>query len=237
VTKYSGYAGKTLMPREIAAAARPYWQNFDLTKAIATALGESSGSVGAWHDNPGPNPEDPTIVSRDCGLFQDNIAERFVGTPVEFALRTESKDPAVYRPVVENNTERAFELYTSPWFRDGHKDIRRWGPWVAYTTGWATFPEAWVWHQDAGNPVGPWVPTGRYIHRAIAGQMNYHVVIKGDWTAQKALDYARFYALHFHVKGATYSIKSGIVAATYDKAPTADPADGVGPRPVPNNGV
>jgi len=230
-------AGKTLMPREIAEALRPYWQNFELTKGIATALGESSGSVGAWHDNTGPNPEDPTVTSRDCGLMQDNIAARLIGTAVEASLRTESKDPAVYEPVVWNNVQHAFELYASPWTRDGHKDIRRWQPWVAYTTGWATFGEAWVWHQEGGDPVGPWTPTGRYIHRAIAGQMNYHLVIKKDWTQTKALDYARFYQQHFHVKGVTYSIKNGIVAATYAKAPASAPADGVGPRPVENNGV
>lgn len=231
------YAGKTIIPREIAAECHRYWINYELTKAVATALGESAGSLGAWHDNLAAG-----VASRDCGLFQINIPASKIGTPDEFALRTESLDPAEYMPVMHTNVDRARQLYLARWMRGGESDIRRWQAWVAYTTGWATFPEFWVWHQDAdGNPIGPWIATGRYIQRAICGQMNYHVVIKGDWDIQKALYYGARYAEHFGVKAdlIVKPQKNGpdVIGFQTPPKPVDPPADGVGPRPVPNNGV
>lgn len=274
----SGYAGKTLMPRTIAESAITYWRNYELTKAIAVALGESSGSLGAWHDNLTPlhecdvhqivlNPElyyamtvlDPdtgkvrlgdgtvelhppeseVLTSRDCGLYQINIPAKNVNTSVEYSLRSESTDPAEYEPVRDANIKRASDMYNTVWVRDGKTDIRRWQAWVAYTTGWATFPEWWVWRHVNGIPQGPWVKTGRFIHRAVAGQMNYHLVILKDWNEQQALYYGKRYAAHFGItQGKLVINKQGIV--TWDSIPSmpsAPPADGVGPRPKSNNGV
>ena len=234
-------AGKTLLPRDIAAELIKHqlWNTFELTKGIAVTLGESAGSVGAWHDNDDGLEPDPD--SRDCGLMQINIAARFIGTDVEQKLRTEDKNPTVYGPVVEKNIEAGYVLYNQSWIRHGIHDIRRWNPWVAYNTGWATFPYAWVWHRtENGQPIeNPhWVPTGRYIHRAIAGQMNYHIVIKQDWNPTKALNVAKqYYIPRFGIKQATYSIVNGVIAVKYDPAPSTPPQDGIGPRPVPNDGV
>lgn len=272
-------AGKTIIPREIAHQARTYWANYELTKAVATALGESAGSLGAWHDNLAElssldkgdvvlNPElyihmtvlDPAtgkvrledgtvemhppnsevVTSRDCGLYQINIPAAKVGTAAEWELRTESLDPADYEPVMANNLARARALYDSPWQRDGKMDIRRWQPWVAYTKGYATFTEFWVWKQDADhNPTGPWVKTGRYIQRAISGQMNYHLLIKKDWNTDQALYYGKRYAKHFGLDAElVLSAKEPYIVGFVTPAiPTQPPADGIGPRPVENNGV
>src|SRR3982751_130996 len=201
---------------------------------VATTLGESAGYIGAWHDN---EDDSGNVTSRDCGGMQVNIAARFIGTSVESALRTESLDPVEYMKVLEHNIDAGFDLYSQPWKRDGKDDIRRWQPWVAYTTGWATFPHAWVWHQEDGNPVGPWMPTGRYIYRAIAGQMNRHILITKDWTPNRALRYAEEYADFFGIKDATPMLSSGVVSFKFNPKPASPPSDGVGPRPVVNNGV
>jgi hypothetical protein len=277
------YAGKTIIPREIAKVAKQYWSNFELTKAISVALAESAGSLGAWHDNQnelkdckvdqevlnpelyihmtvlnpmtgkvhlepdGPiethPPESSVITTRDCGLYQINIPASKVGTPYEDTLRTDSLEPEIYEPVLQANVARAKTMYSVDWMRGGSLEIRRWQPWVAYTSGWATFPEFWVWRQDADhNPVGPWVKTGRYIQRAIAAQMNYHILIVKDWTVQNALYYGKRYADHFNVKAPLKASKEtpghpSIVGFVTPEAPTEPPADGVGPRPIPNNGV
>jgi hypothetical protein len=233
----SGLAGKTLLPRQIAGLGKDTgWSDYELTKMVATSLGESAGSLGAWHDNSDQVAPDPD--SRDCGLMQINIPFRLVGTDAEARLRTESLNESEWGPVAMNNAAHGMQLYETPWKRGGKTDIRRWQPWVAYTTGWATFPYAWVWHQEGGVPVGPWLPTGRYIHRAIAGQMNYHVAILKGWSPEKALRVAKqYYVPHFGVKQVTYAVVNGLVTPKYDPAPTAPPADRVGPRPVPNDGV
>ena len=175
------YAGKTVMTRDNARRLKALtpWRNYTLTEGLAVALGESSNSLGAWHDN-----DD----SRDCGLYQINIPERLVGTATEFRLRTESKDPLVYDPVWENNIHAALSL----------QEERGWQPWVAYP--WAVFPYAWVWHHEDGVGVGPWVPTGRYLFKAIAGQMNNMIVNERAWTQKQGLFYAKRYADHFGIK-------------------------------------
>jgi hypothetical protein len=230
----SGLEGKQLLPRDVASALRDYWSNYELTKGIATVLSESQAFVGAYHTN-----EDAAgnVLSRDCGVFQINIAAKYIGTPVEFSLRTTSLDSAVYWPVVTNNVQAAWALYNQPWTRNGQPDIRRWQPWYGFTFGWATFPAFWLWKQTNGVPTGPWVRTGRYIHRAIVGQMNRHVVVVGDWSSAKALRYARAYAQHFGISPALlYVTGSGTVAWHVPPAPTSPPSDGIGPRPRMNDG-
>lgn len=272
-------AGKTLIPREIAHQAKAYWSNYELTKAVATALGESAGSLGAYHDNlaelstcdkgdvvlnpelyihmtvldPATGkvrletgeteihpPESEVVISRDCGLYQINIPAAKVGTDAEWELRTESLDPLEYEPVLANNLARARALYDSPWTRDGKADIRRWQPWVAYTKGWATFTEFWIWHQSAdGTPTGPWTRTGRYIQKAISGQMNFHLLILKDWTSEQALYYGNRYAKHFGVEAQLVLSKTepSIVGFDTPAIPTNPPADGTGPRPQENDGM
>lgn len=229
-------AGKVIIPREIAHQAKAHWANYELTKAIAVALGESAGTLGAYHDNEDAHGN---VTSRDCGLYQINISFPKIGTEAEFELRTESLDPIEYEPVMLNNLERARALYDSPWLRDGERATRLWQPWVAYTQGWATFPEFWIWHQDAEkNPVGPWVKTGRYIQRAISGQMNFHLQILKDWTAEQALFYGKRYAKHFNVNAELRLSKKEPFIVGFDTPPipTEPPADGVGPRPQENDG-
>lgn len=228
-------AGKQLMPRDIAAHSWAHWRNYELTKATAVALAESGGYLGAWHDNTDDNG---AVVSRDLGLYQINQPASVIGTPAEFQLRTDSTDPDVYTPVWDNNTGHAWSLYNQSWVRGGGPDIRRWQPWVAYTTGWATFPEWWVWHQDVnGVPVGPWIATGRYIQKAIAGQINAHIVIFQDWSPTTALMYARRYADHFGIKDTLYLNSRGLITWQVPPRPSGEPKDGVGPRPVPNDGL
>lgn len=230
----SALEGHSLMPREIADIGRDHWKDYELTKMVATTLGESAGYIGAYHDNLDGAGD---VASRDCGLMQDNIVARLIGTDTEMSLRTTSTDRDEYLPVARSNIDWGFGLYSAAWKRDGKTDIRRWQPWVAYTTGWATFPEWWVWQQKDGQPVGPWVPTGRYIQRAIAGQMNRHIIIVRDWEPSDGLHYAKMYAQHFGVTQGEPVISNGLVAWKVPPKPTADPADGVGPRPKLNNGV
>lgn len=225
------YAGKALMPRTIAEACLPHWKNYELTKAIAVCLGESAGYIGAYHDNLDGNGD---LKSRDCGLFQINIPAVRVGTYVEEALRTDSFDEENWKPVLENNVDAAVRLYNAEWqaFR-----TRLWQPWYAYTTGWATFPEFWVWKQTNGVPTGPWVATGRYVHRAIAGQMNNHIINLKDWTPERALYYSARYTEKFGIHEGELGVKQGILQwVKIPPKPTEPPANGVGPRPVPNDG-
>ncbi len=231
----SGYAGKTLMQREIVALVAPHWPNSKV-KATATAIAESKGSLGAWHDN--YDPDNNAFLSRDCGLFQINIQARYVGTQTEADLRTESMDAVEYKRVATNNVMAAYRLYTTPWIRDGKQDIRKWQPWVAYTSGWAMFPEAWVWHQEDGEPVGPWVPTGRYLHQAIRAVANWHLLIAKDMDREEAVAEAKRLASYWNIKDGTilYSDRNAVYWK-YPTKPTAPPVDGVGPRPKSNNGV
>jgi hypothetical protein len=163
---------------------------------------------------------------------------------MEFALRTESLDPAVYMPVLRNSVKKMYAYYNSPWERNGKLEKRRWQAWMAYTSGWATFPYAWVWHRDIDhNPVGPWLRTGRYIFYAIVGQMNNLVVNEKLWSPEMALTYAKKYAAHFEIKDGSdvYLGKDArgnmIVKWRFAPSPTAPPEDGSGPYPQPNNGV
>lgn len=222
-------AGKKLLPREIAQLGRSHWKDWELVKMVATAMGESAGYVGAWHDN----EYSTGILSRDCGLMQINIRAEKIATPAEEMLRTESLDHVAYWSTAQANVAAAYHLYEQPW---PYHDIRRWQPWVAYTTGWATFPSFWVWHQENGKPIGPWLPTGRYLHQAIAGVANFHVMIRKDMTLEAALAYAVKAAAHFGVDADLHA-RRGYVAFQVPRKPDAPPQDGVGPRPVPNDGV
>ena len=111
---------------------------------------------------------------------------------------------------------------------------------MAYTTGWATFPAWYLWQQFGGKPVGPWAETGRYLQRAIVGVGNYLLLIKGE-RASVALSEARGFGVAFGVEG-TLGLKTDghgrtVIAWTLvPPKPTVPPADGFGPRPVPNSG-
>jgi hypothetical protein len=232
-------AGKVLQPRDIVdqvASAFPTAR----VQATATALGESAGYIGAWHDN----TDGQVLTSRDCGLMQINIPAQDIGTSHEDSLRTESLDESVYLPVVKHNVEIALELYNTPMVRirpDGtrYTDKRRWQPWVAYTSGWAMFPEWYTWHQDAsGNPVGPWLATGRYVQRAIRAVANWHLLIKKDMDSDEALAEAKRLAKLFKVTAGElrYNDRNKVYWVA-PPAPTNPPADGVGPRPISNDGL
>ena len=227
----SPYAGKRLKPREVADRASHRWTGVNLVKATATFLGESGGSVGAWHDNEGA---DGKLLSRDCGLAQINIPASKVGTEYEAKLRTDSLDPAVYEPVIAENLRRARELYDTPWIRGGKKDKRRWQPWYAYTQGWATFPEWWIWARPA---LDSWKPTGRYIQKAVLGIANFRLLIAKAVTPERALEIAQGYADIFKIEGELGIRPSGIAWVHIPAKPSAPPPDGIGPRPTPNDGT
>lgn len=226
-------AGKQLLPRELAQLGRPHWHDLELVKMVATTLAESLGFVGAYHDNGDPP------ASRDCGLMQINVPARLIGSDAELELRTEATTANDIARVARANVLAGYHLYEQPWVRqpqDG-ADIRRWQPWVAYTTGWATFPSSWVWHQVEGKPVGPWLPTGRYLHQAIVGVANFHLVLAKDKELPVALAMARAAAEHFHLDAEMYATARQRVTFRVGAKPPGPPADGLGPRPEPNNGI
>jgi len=226
----AGYAGKTLMPREYAAAAAKYHSGVGLVKDVAKAGAESHWNLGAWHDN---YDLAGVLKSRDCGVDEINIPARQVGTQAEADLRTDSFDPAVWKRVLANSVEAAHKLFISPWTRDGKPTIRMWHPWVAVTSGWAWFREWWVWSKAEQA----WVATGRYVQQAIAGVANYLLVIKHSVTRSQALSLARKWADVFKITQGTLGIRDGIVAwISIPPKPSSPPADGVGPRPIPNDG-
>lgn len=225
-------AGQRLLPRMIAAYGAVHWAGVDLVKMVATALGESAGYLGAYH----PNVADDgvTVLSQDCGLMQINVLASQLEGPLPARLMTTSADPAMQASVAQHNVAVASALYHEPGSNDGR---RRWQPWVAYTTGWATFPAWWVWHQENGKPIGPWRPTGRYIQRALVGVANYHLIVKRDLTREQAVAAAERFAAHFHVTG-TLGIRGELVAwTTVPTRPDTPPANGLGPRPQPNGGA
>jgi hypothetical protein len=220
------------MGRQHVSLVAPHWPN-EKVKATATAMAESALSIGAWHDN----EKDGKITSRDCGLYQINIPAEQIATAVENSLRTDSKDEAVFMRVARTNVDAAYRKYTAPWTRDGKPDMRRWQPWYAYTTGWATFSKAWVWKQTGGEPTGPWTETGRYLHKAIRAVANWHYLIAKDMDETEAVDEAQRLAAHFGIDDATFSWSDRtLVTCRYPAAPTAPPADGIGPRPTRNDG-
>jgi hypothetical protein len=222
-------SGRCLMPREIAELGATYWGGVGLTKWVSTCLGESNGYVGAFHDN---RSSSGTVTSRDCGLAQISIPARLVGTADEDNLRTDSLDPLTWKPVAQGNAAEAHELYNQPWVRNGKRGIREWQPWVAYTTGWATFPEWWVWSPSHEE----WLPTGRYVQRAIPGVANYHLVTAKDRDRGQALHFAKQHQHTFKIAG-QLGIVEGIVAWTsVPHKPTVPPPGGFGKRPVPNDG-
>lgn len=228
-------AGLRLLARQVAQLGASHWHNAELVKQVATTLGESAAFVGAWHDNVAN--DGATVVSRDCGLMQVNIPARLIGTESEAQLRTENMTYDVAIRVARANVEAAYQLYEQPWAREpGEPQIRRWEPWVAYTSGIATFPEFWVWHQVNGKPVGPWVQTGRYVQQAIAGVANFHLMIKRDKTLEQALELATAYAVRFGVKAPAVESR-GLVTFRVPQPPGGPPLDGIGPRPVPNDGA
>ena len=233
------WEGKQLQPREIAARVDDFWDS--LIKGTATFLGESRGFIGAYNltkDSAG------SVYGKDCGVPQIHIS--YAEPPTreqireESTLRTESLDSVVYEPVVTESFRRARELYDQGWTRDGKPDKRRWQPWVAYTSGWATFPEFWIWE----HKIGPWVPTGRYIQNALVGVANYHLLTKKDMNIVEALERAESLAEQFHVVLGRLGVKKskgfpdGFVGWVEIPAkPTAPPEDGTGRRPIPNSGT
>jgi len=85
--------------------------------------------------------------------------------------------------------------------------------------------------------VGPWVPTGRYLFKAIAGQMNNMIVNERAWTQKQGLFYAKRYADHFGIKDGSVPVAredyygNEIVGWQFPPKPTDPPADG-GPYPT-----
>lgn len=223
------FGGKQLMPRDICSLVVPHFPNSKV-KAVAVALAESAGWTGATHLN---YDSDGNLSSKDCGLFQINIPASEIGSSLETELLTN----------VEFNVQKAYELYEQEWIRAGKLDVRRWEPWVSYTSGWATFPFSWIWAQNAqGEGTGPWEKTGRYIFKSIAGVANWHLVTKKDMSLAEALAFAQEQAKAFGITDGSepieYATKNQgtIISWKYAKAPTAAPPGNHGPRPEPNNG-
>lgn len=232
------FLGKSLMAREICDFANPHWPNQRI-KATATALAESHGRVGAYNYNV---DEWNNIISEDCGLFQINIPNPDMDHSLEDMLRTESKDPLIWTPVVKYNVKYAYSKWaTKGTWRDGKLDYNRWRPWVAYTSGWATYPRLYAWHHDADrNPVGPWVKSGRYLHNAIRGVANWHLLMAQDMNSVEALEFAKHQASYFGITEAECNWRYSTSNAVYyvaGPAPTEPPtADTNFGYPIKNDG-
>jgi hypothetical protein len=210
-------------------------ETYEPTTIINPATGKIRLSDGSVVDVPLTTE---WIISRDCGVYQINIPARLINSPYEATLRTESLDPAVYMPVARANVKAAYELWDNPWKRDGKTDFRRWQPWVAYTSGWAMWPEAWAWHRDPdGNRVGPWVPSGRYLHQAVRAVANWHLYIAHDMGSSEAIAEARRLADYWGItKGTlTFDERHGVYW-NYPTAPTEPPTAEPWGYPVPNDG-
>lgn len=188
----------------------------------------------------GHSSDSPTFTSRDCGLGQINIPWRLVGTETETNLRTESKDPLIYKPVARKNIQAVAALYTSPWiFPSGHRGWREWQAWVAALTGWCWYPEFYCWHRDAnGQPVGPWVPTGRFLQKAIRAVVNHDLLIAKKWTdPRKAVEAGeRLAEIYGVTKGELAYDAKKFVYWKYPTAPTSPPADPWAAYPKRNDG-
>ena len=159
--------------------------------------------------------------------MQININASEIGTAAEEALMTSSRDPNVWLPIVNANIAAGRRLYES----------RKWEPWFAYTFGWATFPAWWTWHQENGKAIGPWMKTGRYLQRALVGVANFHHLTAQDMTLAQAVKLADSLAAHFKVQGKVGPVKNEVYWTQVPPKPSVPPADGLGPRPVPNNGL
>lgn len=215
--------GKCLMPRVTASLGAPYWSGVGLLKFTAMVGSESDHFVGAINQYPNG--------SFDSGLCQINLSAS--ESPRDKLIRSVSLDEKNWRPAAEANVQAAHGLYLQPMTRHGKPGKREWQPWYGYTTpGWAMFPEWWVWSQSHES----WLPTGHYLQRAIAGVANYHLVIAKSRNRNQALFQAKHFADQFHVEG-ELGISEGIVAWTsIPQKPKEPPADGIGPRPRPNDG-
>jgi hypothetical protein len=239
------------MAREVVTLVAPHWPNKKV-RATSVAIAESHCSLGAWHDNfpasthklfhlndPVAALEEPfehyeaarvdaSPTSRDCGLFQINIDGGKIGSSLEASLRTESLDPAMYLPVAKANVRAAYKL----WERRG------WQPWVADNTGWTTYPEAWAYHHVDGVPVGPWVPSGRYLHQAIRAVANWHLLIAKDLGQTEALLEANRLANQYGItKGDLAYDERHAIYWIYPPAPTEPPTGPPWGYPVPNHGL
>lgn len=235
------FKGKQIMYRDMARALADAWArkkkpltDITLCRLTADGGGESKGFVGALNDNKNTAGE---VWQRDCGFMQIGIDAKYIGTEVEARLRTESKDLAVYWPVVEHGADAACNLFFSPWVRDGKATIRKHHPWYADRSGWATWNQWWVW---ARPWLDHWHTTGRYIQQACAGVANYYLVGL-ESTQAEALQIAKSLQAHFEIEGTLGMQKDStgrmIVKWTViPPKPKSPPADGVGPRPVTNDG-
>lgn len=86
--------------------------------------------------------------------------------------------------------------------------IRHFQPWAGYTSGWAMFPECWYWTQAEPHQ---WVKSGRFLHKALAGAANYYGTTLG-------------------------ALPVPTLMPRYSQMPKNPPSDGIGPRPVSNDG-
>lgn len=238
-----GYGGKTLMGRDVIAHGVAEFFPNRKAEAEAVIEAESHRSVAAWHDN---IDEHGVWTSRDLGLGQISAPARLCSpdpykpSAAELKLRTFDKDPAVYLPVVRRNIEAMRGLYAGPWvFGDGKHEPRQWQPWVAYTSGWALYPEAWCWHHDAvsGKPFGPWVATGRYLHKAIRAVANWHLLVEKDMGSNEALHEAeRLADVYGITRGVLSYDKAKWVYWTFPLAPPEPPANPADAYPKRNDG-
>ena len=95
--------------------------------------------------------------------------------------------------------------------------VRQLQPWVAYTSGWALYPEAWAWSKVLPDT---WVATGRYLHKAIRGVANYHYKA-GHTSLQESLHVAEALADQYRItKGDVYLHPTEAVTWHYPPRPS-----------------
>lgn len=127
--KAGSLGGRQWQPRDIAKAMYDEgWVNIlNLTRGVATCLGESQGFDHAYNDNFDVNGN---VKSRDVGAMQINISADAIGTPYEEQL---------YDFLF--NIHEARRLWLQ-WRQPGDNDVQAWNHWVAFKSGIVTDPLA-----------------------------------------------------------------------------------------------
>jgi hypothetical protein len=121
--------GRQWQPRDIAKAMYDAgWVNLlNLTRGVATCLGESQGFDKAENDNFNSDGE---LTSRDVGAMQINISAAAVGSDYEAQLHD-----------FNFNIHEARRLWLQ-WRQPGDNDVQAWNHWVAFKSGIVTDPLA-----------------------------------------------------------------------------------------------
>src|SRR5436190_2735051 len=227
------YAGVTLMAREVAALAKMVQASdgsnpFKNRKVelLATGIGESSLSVGAWHDNLasgdigarihtaiGSNPElmEGKTASEAKLLFadlmnpvKDQVASRDCGVmQINIPARLIGSEAELALRSESKDRDEAIQVAMQNLHAAAELFI---SPWVAgrdrQWNPWVAWISGWAPYPEAWcwSRVTPdtWVATGRFLHKAIRGVANEHWKA-GDLSLEGALHEAERLASFYKI--------------------------------------